>query len=331
MLERLIDSQQKMACFPFLFRINDQLSALENTAPNTHDMHATPEERHINNLKKILERQYLDLIDTATGINPFRNPDQTITEATHISGIPLRKILDGLSLISLSNKLEELQNIECRLGEFFDIDVFAVHYTRCVQLAPRYLEKNNSYWLELVRHPYDRIMSEILVAPQRKFTHILQDTQEYFSFIQEFRHDRFLLVKYEDFCARPEEELNKISEWLGEKVEIVPLLNLYGEPFYPNTSQSVYSGKSYFFQNKDMSSKIGSLDPARWRDKIPRNIIAAINARINFEDFYAQTKTSHTESIAGWAKLILLESRECLRGFIIQVFKIIGLNISRKQ
>lgn len=329
MLERLIDGQEGMACFSFLFSPYAWDQAMKRREASARTQAMSPEERGFLNLKQEVMRQYVSFIGIVAGENPYLPEGRTVTGETLISGIPLKKIIDGMELIALAKSAEELWSIDDALGELFGLKVFATHLTKQCFFAPRHLQKENAYWIEMVRNPYDRISSEVLAGPMIKLAHILKRTNDHFRFVNEFKHERFLVVRYEDMCVNPDREIERISDFLDEDVRNLPLLNYYGEPFRPNTSKNVLDGKGFLHQDDKYKSDIGGMNPERWREQADPSFIAMVNARVDARGLYERRRPPPFAVMRGRLRLAVLEGREALRNAIVRAFKALGINISR--
>jgi hypothetical protein len=111
----------------------------------------------------------------------------------------------------------------------------------------------------------------------------------------------------------------------------VELLNYYGRPFYPNTSKSVLSGKSFTHQDKKYSSRIGSLKSDRWKDEKSPTFTAAITQNVHTNGLYESRPVSTLTGLKGaiWIRRVSL--REKLRKVLLHLLGNFGFNISRKK
>ncbi len=331
MLERLFDSQEGIACFPFLFNIPEIIHVLNDDPLLNVYAGDTVEERKLNNLRRVLLARYAKFIAHICNKNPYKPKDMEIDVKTLVSGVPVGKIIDGIKLISLSRSIDQLLAIEQRLGHFFGLRMLGTHCTKSYECAPAYLEKENAYWIELIRNPYERISSEVLAAPMGKIGDILRKSDQHYRFAKEFSHDRYMVVKYEDICEQTDRELERISDFLGEEIKTVPLKNIYGNPFYPNTSQTVLKGGHFMDQDASHSSRIATSGKGKWLKRLPRSSVAMINARVDAGNYYPKIDVGLIDQIKGLARLLVIEGREALRNLIVWMFRIIGLEISRKD
>lgn len=346
MLESIIDSQDRMACFWYLFRLAEVHRACRADPDPPGPTGASVERRRFENVKQALLSQYIDFIGTVSGNNSFIEDDMEIGLDTRVSGVPMSKIIEGIRFIALAKTMADLLDIEQRLGQFFGLDVLAYRAGRTYSVAPRHmrqdgsywvemarwwLEKRNSYWIEVVRNPYDRLTSAMLMAPEAKFTEMLEETNAHFRFVSEMTHPRFLVIKYEDLCAEPDRELARISAFLGEPVVNRPLVNYYGRPFYPNTSENVLAGKFYMHQDSKYPSRIGGMKDGRWNDRITPAFAALVNARVDTRGLYEKMAVPAVIQLKGALKLARLDARERLRDAVVAGFRAIGLNVTRMR
>lgn len=321
MLERLIDGQDGVVCFPHLFSDDPLQRALNGTRDVSR--------AEFLEFKRDMMRRYSYFLSIVSGHNTYLAGNVVIGPKTLISGIELGRLSEGMEVLAECQDMKALRDVEARLAKLFAAKVFAEHWTKFHGLAPVYLERPNSYWIELVRHPYDRIMSDRLAAPGKKLIEVLEESHRHYQFAASYKHPRYIVVRYEDLCDRLDQELARLSTWFGQEIKDCELLNFYGQPFYPNTSKSVLEGKGYFHQDERRGSRIRPQADSGWREKISFEMAAMIQLRVDASPFYELKPVTGLPRIKASLKLWRLGLREALRAKVLWALSRMGLSIGR--
>jgi len=326
MLERLIDAQEGMACFGELIGGPGFRQIFEATVK--HQKAEDPE------LLVDLRRQchmmhfaeYMALI--ASG-KLYSNP-RRVDESTLISGFTVKKLYGIFNLIAGAANAEELDRLEKTIAAYLGVKLLGMQWKKSYWLAPEFLKKEDAYWIEIVRDPYERIMSERLVGPGMKMLTVFERANGQLQFASEFKHPRYLVLKYEDICLDPDRAIARLSEFLGERIENVPLRNVYGDYFYPNTAEHVLVGEHFTKQDSSRSSGLGSEDPYKWGDRVPPLLAAMITSALDFRGLYEKRRPNAVARFRADAELTKLRVREGLRDAVVGMFDACGFSLVRK-
>jgi hypothetical protein len=328
MFERLIDAQDGMACFGELLG-GSNFSHLFNVAIKPHET-PTPE-LLLDTRRQCYLMQFAEYMAQIASGKLYSGPIGRVDGTTLISGFPLKKLYGIFNLIADAASTDELDRIEQAIGAYLGVKLLGMQWKKSFHSAPDFLKKENAYWIEIVRDPYERLMSERLVGPGMKLVTVFERANDQLRFATEFRHPRYMIIKYEDLCLQTDRSLDRISEFLGERVKILPLRNLYGNYFYPNTAEHVLSGEHFTKQDPRRSFKLGSEDPYKWKDRIPPVFAAMISAAVDFRGLYEKRPISHDARIRAATKLAMLRARETARGAIVGLFDACGFTLVRKS
>lgn len=327
MLERLIDAQEGMACFGELIGGPGFRQLFDATVK--HQKAEAPE------LLLDLRRQchmmhfaeYMALI--ASG-KLYSNP-RRVDESTLISGFPLGKLYGIFNMIAAAASAEDLDHLEQTIGAYLGVRLLGMQWKKSYWLAPEFLKKSDAYWIEIVRDPYERIMSERLVGPGMKLLTVFERANGQLRFAAEFKHPRYMVLKYEDICLDPDRAIGRLSEFLGERIENLPLRNIYGDYFYPNTAEHVLAGEHFTKQDSRRSFGLGSEDPYKWGDRIPPVLSAMISEALDFRGIYEKRRPDIVARLRAGTELVRLRTREGLRNAIVGLFDTCGFSLVRKS
>jgi len=157
---------------------------------------------------------------------------------------------------------------------FPDLKLVASKWNCGHAYAPKFVKSVNCYWLEIIRNPRDRFISSRLAHRDSLFRAIRMSSSN-LKFVSSFKHPRYKVVRYEEFCGDSDKFVEGISDWIGLEIKNVQLKNPYGLPSKPNTSKNVTEGREFYYQDTLQSSAINTIEQ-EWK----RNYISAVEEQI---------------------------------------------------
>lgn len=325
MMERLIDGQEGALCLSFAFGLHE----IHRTLSRLRERDAAPETIAAA-VKRVMLEAYLDFLSNLEEGLRQRHGGGLPPDGGRVYGLPLARLYELKRFILEAGSLAELLGIDARIGAELGVRLMGQHQTKAFLLAPDYLEaRENAYWIEMIRDPYERIPSEVMAAPTAKFIDVLHTTTRHFEFVSGFRHPRYRVVRFEQVMSEPDKELARISEFLGFRIENRPLRNEFGEPFFPNTSLSVLEGGHFMDQNPKYASRIGGKKESVWASRIDPRSLAMIDAGVDTCGWYPRRTSSPGARLAGRLSVRALEAREVLRSGVNRLAGLAGLAVVR--
>ncbi len=306
MSERLIDSQENMVCFSHFMEMPYVIGRAKNMRLPKRlllldgflESDLCPENVEFPALRREMTNQ------VASYMARFANDEnfeigQRSAAGGNFDGITLHGIdFDSfLSIIGVSLRMTDASSIDefwNEVANIANVKVVASKWTACHRYAPIHLRSSNSYWIEMVRNPYDRYGSVRLSHGHDLFD-TAWESNDQFSFAANYSNPRYKVIKYEDLCTRTDEVLDDISSWLGERIQNLPLKNYFGSDFRPNTALNTLEGKSSRCQQSEHSSAVGSVFNT-WGDSLEGSDKALINELCDFRGFYEKEEVdSHSK------------------------------------
>lgn len=333
MLERIIDSQPEMVCFSLAFQIVQMIAEMRNVGGKeaimsesfTEGKNVITSASH-ESLRNLMALSLLNSIIMARRISG--GFDKQRDSSTYF-GLKWSQITDLISLIYDYGPIDDVASLFQKIGGSVDKRIVGVRWTAHHRYAPVFLKTPDAYWLEIVRNPYSRRVSEKL-SHGGYAENIYNQVTDAFDFYRSFKHERYKLIRYEDLCERPDEILAEISIWLNETVENIELINPLGNPFEANTSKKILSGKDMFEKTNIGTNRIGGIDPDRWHGAISIREIALINYNVSLYPFYEPLKTSFLISVLAALEMSRIRGVRRLKDFFRSVIWTTGFTVQRK-
>lgn len=310
MIERLIDSQENMISFGQLWELPTLIA--ENTGGYKAQILKTDYsaflhtdylgDLDIERSRKILTSGLASYLDIKLGHAHYDRPETEDTEAM-LNGLPISAFDQIKKRAENTTNADEIRNplrlIEPVVG---DNRVIATKWNMCHRYSSVFLRDPDAYWLEIVRDPKTRFASFYVSHKIDPYFAIFQ-SNDLFNGIRAFNHPRHLVVRYEDLTNDLTAALQHISSWLGEEIKDVELVNHFGMPFRPNTSQNALSGKDVEWQNPDIPAQIKRAD-GPWRDAFLKDGTDYVLDRLMVENRYYQSAPYQFPYVVkGWWKL----------------------------
>lgn len=171
-------------------------------------------------------------------------------------------------------RLSDLDILYQKIAALNGDSILAFRWNQGLAYLPKFLRNDNHYWITILRNPCDRAYSDFVTFDENYENSVLF-TDHFGSMLQEIgKKKNHLILYFEDLIKNPEEEMEKIFKFLGEKKRKINTKNLFqqsGKPYRVETSALKTEGVSHTqgvtFKGFDLN-KIGHAS-----NKIPEEFV----------------------------------------------------------
>lgn len=335
MLERLFDSQSGILCIGGMFEMVKTIAFLRNLPDKgliaTEDFTREPNLLSDSNTVGI-RAQLLSSFFNCLMIPALLDYEGAETDGNKITyGLSAEDVFVAADVICRHTPASDIGGLMQSIGHHLEREVFAAKWTLCHRYAPVFLDTSDTYWIEIVRNPYARISSGQRYGFDELGHTSLAITRDALRFSRDFKHDRYLLLRYEDLCTEPVRELERVSNWLGYEILNRDITNPVGGAFRGNSSDNLLSGKPAWYQDASIAPQVGALDLDRWRDHLSRAEIEVINLALDFADLYPMEHGTGFDRVRALSKYTSIKAYSSLRLALKAVLGMVGLDIVRKR
>lgn len=349
MLGRLIDSQPNMICMGNVFEMLKIIARMRDVG----DKNNIIRESFTTGNNKITPKSYPHLRSALVGnfvaeIADVRWQSPFYSDGTgRVYGLSLAEIFEMTDVIVAHEPISDIASLLASIGEKLGVAVLGTKWNAAHNYAPEFLSSPNAYWLEIVRNPYATRASDELRHRNITWSNF-KDHEDALRFASKFRHQRFHVVRYEELCNDTDNCLRKMSDWLGEEIKNVELVNPLGGKFYAMTTHRIRDefdrpagqaprqrlggqGSFYEVQDSTLDSRIGTLDLDRWRKTFTDKDIAFLNLAIDFHGLYEKEPASLPGRIYAYSRMARVMAYETLKSIVRGILKPLGIHITRTR
>ncbi|MDE0539625.1 MAG: sulfotransferase [Rhodospirillales bacterium] len=288
LLERVFDSQPNITCFSFKFDILTFIAQAKGLDGKGAVMFEDFTSEEFSLSERSIAEWRLFMAESLTGALfgeelAYGKISEKATD--QIYGMSFDNYMKIIRVIEDADDPADISSILGGIAAHLNKAAVGIHWTFSHRYAPVFLRSDNAYWIEIIRDPYERRMSDKL----RSGTHFLdfiRHTQDGLNFATDFKHPRFMFVRFEDLIDDTKTTLKKLSDFLDTEIEETELIHPMGGPFKPNTSLNTLDGKSTNYQNGDYGSRIGALSRDKWASKMTDYERSLITRSINLRGLY---------------------------------------------
>ena len=332
LLERTFDSQRDITCFAALFDILTFIAQTKGFGGKESVMF----EEFTSKKFSLSERSIAEWrgFMAASLAGSIFSPE--ITSENNIGGNALDQIHgiafdDYMKIVRIIADADDPADISSILGGIaahLNKAAVGVRWTAYHRYAPVFLRSDNAYWIEIIRDPYQRRMSDKL-ALGTYLGDFIRQTQDSLNFVSDFKHPRFTFIHFEDLVDDTKRTLNGLSDFLGIEIEETELINPLGEPFKPNTSLNILDGKGMHYHNQNHGSRIGALAHDKWTSKMTDYDRSLITRSINLRGLYEAPPGTAGPDARAVVALAGMKFRRGLKNFVNGALAQLGYKITR--
>jgi len=306
MTERLFDSQPDITCFPLYFQIIRAIAYAREFTDKGEIMTEAFDEapNKISEKNDFAVRSHMLMDHIQRVYSPYLETPRQAEEGDAMFGLDRQTVLGFSEILATHGDLSDVAGLLQKIGRQIDVKVCATRWTTHHRYAPIFLKNPDAYWLEVVRNPYARIVSE-RVSHAGNFPVVIEQQQDSLDFMARYQNPRYKVLKYEDLCNDTDNVLKDLSQWLGVEVGNVDLRAANGSPFRPNTSDNRRKGRDIYEKDESLAARIGALDQDRWRTNASPLYTAILNNALNFHGLYQKENTGPSKDLLGkiiWGK-----------------------------
>tara|TARA_R110000868_G_scaffold218487_3_gene468731 strand:- start:1595 stop:2656 length:1062 start_codon:yes stop_codon:yes gene_type:complete len=330
MLARLIGSQPNIICMTGIFEMLKIIASMRGVGDKNvivrENFEASPnvftEKSHHILRSKLLDSYAGEILAMVA------HPHYVGDGSDKVYGLTLNELFAAIPVIANHEPVNDLGGLMSAVGEKLGIKVFGSKWASGHNYANTFLKSPDAYWLEIIRNPYAVRASEELRGGPKTWSN-LKDHEDALKFAKSFKHERMLVIRYEDLCIETEKTTAEISAWLGETIKPTELTNPRGGKFVPMTSYHRLDGNSHEIQDQSMSNEIGSLDLERWRKTYTARDMAFLNAAVDFHGLYEKEPVDAASRAYAASRMAKMQAINAVRPIVRGAFNLAGFDIYR--
>ncbi len=328
----MFDSQRDITCFVHLFDILSFIAQAKGIGGKESVMFEdfTSEEFSLSEQSIAEWRGFMAMSLAGRIFTPEITSEKNIggNALDQIQGIAFDDYMRIIRVIADADDPADISSILRGIATHLNKAAAGVRWTTYHRYAPVFLRSDNAYWIEIIRDPYDRRMSDKL-AVGTYLGDFIRQTQDSLNFVSDFKHPRFMFVRFEDLIDDTKTTLKKFSDFLDMEIEETELKNPLGEPFKPNTSLNILDGKTQHYHNQNYGSEIGALPHDKWASKMADYERSLITSSINLRGLYEARPGTAGSGARAAVALAGMKSRQGLKKIVNGALAHLGYKITR--
>ena len=332
LLERVFDSQRDITCFSLMFQILNFISRTKGFGGKEAVMFEDFTSRQFSlsentmaDWRHFLATSLIDGVFQGLTISGQSNDGESVDE---IYGYAFNDYMSIYHLIVDADNPSDIASIFKNIAAHLNKAAVGVRWTAHHRYAPVFLRSDNAYWIEIIRDPYERRMSE-KISHGTYLGNFIRQTQDILNFVSDFKHPRFTFIRFEDLIGDTKTTLKNLSDFLDMEIEETELVNPIGEPFKPNSSLNVLKYKNAYSHDEGHGSRIGALAHDKWASKMTDYDRSLITKSINLRGLYeARPGTAGSGALAVVA-LAGMKFRRDLKNIVNGALAQLGYKITR--
>ena len=332
LLERVFDSQRDITCFVHLFDILTFIARAKGFGSKESVMFEdfTSKEFSLTEQSIAEWRGFMAATLAGSIFAPEITSEKNIggNALDQIHGIAFDDYMKIVRIIADADDPADISSILGGIATHLNKAAVGVRWTAYHRYAPVFLRSDNAYWIEIIRDPYQRCMSDKLVL-ETYLGDFIRQTQDSLNFVSDFKHPRFTFIRFEDLIGDTKTTLKNLSDFLDTEIEETELMSPLGEPFKPNTSLNILDGKSMHYQNQNYGSRIGALAHDKWASKMTDYDRSLITKSINLRGLYEARPSTAGSSARAVVALAGMKFQRGLKNIVNGALAQLGYKITR--